>query len=91
MAHIVHFLTSVNLNATLLSLDGVKPYDSISLRCLRKLATPDGEKISRSWSSSMTVYHHLCGTTKEDRTVGPSEGGEQDDPLNAFVKIRAGT
>ena len=94
VAHIVQALTSMDENATLLSIDGVGAYDSISRRAMfRGLADMvDGEKIIpfvRQFYDSPSTFL-LEDDTGDVRRVRQGEGGEQGDPLMPLLWASTG-
>ena len=86
MAHVVQALTSMDPSSTILSIDGVGVYDSVSRRSMFRglLDMANVEKfvlfVRLLYSSSLSVYlwEDAVG---EVRHFHQGEGGEQGDPL----------
>ena len=85
VAHVVQALTSLDPSATILSIDGVGAYDSISRRAMFRglMDMVDGEKLVpfvRLFydSTSTYIWEDEVGDV---RHVLQGEGGEQGDPL----------
>ena len=85
VAHVVQTLTSQDRSATILSIDGVGAYDSISRRAMFRglMDMVDGEKLVpfvRLFYNSPSTYIWE-DDVGEVRHVCQGEGGEQGDPL----------
>ena len=85
VAHVVQALTSLDKGATILSIDGVGAYDTISRKALLRGVADmvDGDKLIpfvRQFYSSPSTYLWE-DEVGETRRIQQGEGGEQGDPL----------
>ena len=86
VSHVVQALCEANPNTTIVSVDGVSAYDTISPEAMMHglLDMEGGESVSAfRYDNSTVVFHNICGRTMQEftHTIFQGEGGEQGDPL----------